>query len=288
MSYDLSSNLSTFEQHDNFSFLTFNNQATIILESPLGNTKYQVMQPSIKGMSYFGATDLDTGKEDRFTPEKWTDLSSIVSPYSKSHPVVDLENEIHDIHQEMIEPLGLKEISIRPWKNMAITGALTVTYPISLVIGSLYLCAVDKIKPDAHHHVLEGIAALALMPLAFAGDIKETIKPSNHKYKINNPDYLRTEGSANTPKISLCDLNRNHLPRLYFPNGVELLHQSSSSKPLFGSYEKCEFYIEIDQDLQHKLFSTVDRLESERKKLHDFSEKLDTNQLKILVQELIK
>ncbi|MBI2673494.1 hypothetical protein HYX19_04485, partial [Candidatus Woesearchaeota archaeon] len=275
--YDFKINLKHFNRIDDIISATFNNEQTLIFELPLGDinaAKYNVMLPSLVGMYDFGAKNLNNGEPTTFTKEKWNNLREIVKPHYGSHPIVALEQKAHEVHQAIVEPLGLEEIMLRPWGSMLFTGAITITYPIFVPLGLLAIGITHKLGKDPRGESGLAMGCLIGAPFLFKKHLKEIFSPSKSKYAIINTYLLEKNGTDNTPKLSLCEIDNGKLPRIYLPNGVELIHKGISSKPHFGSYRGCEYYYKVDSSLQKQLFGIVDELEVEREKLLDFSRNL--------------
>ncbi len=288
--YDFKTNLKHLNRIDDIIFTTFNNGQTFIFELPQGDinsAKYEVMWPSLAGMCYFGAKNLNNGEPTRFTEKKWDDLSELVKPYNDSHPIVALENKAHEVHQAIVEPLGLEKIMVRPWGSMLFTGALTITYPISVPLGLLAGYITYKTGRDPRGEAGLAMGCLIGAPFLFKKHLKEIFNPSESKYVIKNTRLLEKEGTNNTPKLSLLGIDEGKLPRIYFPNGVELIHKYVSSKPHVKSYKNCEYYYRVDSSLQKQLFDIIDELEVERKKLLDFSRNLDCDSSRTNLREFL-
>lgn len=288
--YDFKTSLKHFNRIDDLIFATFNNEQTLIFELPLGDinsAKYEVMWPSINDMYYFSAKDLNSGEPTCFTEEKWNNLREQVKSYNDSHPIVALEQKAHEIHRAIVEPLGLEKILVRPWGSMLFTGALTITYPIFVPLGLLAIYVIHKIGRDQRGEAGLAMGCLIGAPFFFKEQLKEIFNPSESKYAITNTHLLEKDGTNNTPKLSLCGIDEGKLPRIYFHNGVELVHKGISSEPHVGSYKNCEYYYRVESSLQKQLFDIVDKLEVERRKLLDFSRNLDCESVRTSLRKFL-
>lgn len=280
MKYDLEQNVGEFVRQEGLARASFRNNQTIVFEIPAGNldsTKYAVMSPSINGSSNFWV-NLKDGALARFPDDKGDSLQDLVKPLNDVHPITRLEVEADKIYQEMLAPLELKSVGVRNWKSLLATGAITLTYPVSVPAIGLTMYVQNKIRSDPKFGL--GLACLAITPLIFLRDVKEVINPSNKRFEVTNKDLLKEQAAVGTPKIYFGDSEHRHLPTICFSNGIAIsdkyLCLSSNSR----TYAGCKYSFEVASPLQNQLFDVAKKLETEKRELEVFSKDLDASSLR--------